>query len=103
VAAGYALNLPPVEVTGGHGAEPLVTLDGDANVLIEAVKLADDRSGDVIVRLYEGHGVAGTASVRASFPAAGMELTDLLERRVAGTGPEIRLRPFQIVTVRIRR
>jgi alpha-mannosidase len=103
VAAGYALNLPPVQVTGGHGAEPLVRLDGDANVLIEAVKLADDRSGDVIVRLYEAHGVPGRARLRTSFPAAGRTLTDLLERHLEDTGPELALRPFQIVTVRIRR
>jgi alpha-mannosidase len=103
VAAGYALNLPPVEVTGGHGAEPLVTVDGDGNVLIEAVKLADDRSGDVIARLYEAHGVPGTVTVRTSFPAAGMVLTDLLERRLDDTGPRLRLRPFQIVTLRLRR
>ena len=103
VSAGYALNLPPAEHPGGHGAEPLISLDGDGNVLIEAVKLADDRSGDLIARLYEAHGVPGQVTVRTSVPVAGIELTDLLERHLAGTGPEIRLRPFQIVTVRLRR
>ena len=75
----------------------------EVTVLIEAVKLADDRSGDVIARLYEAHGVPGTVTVRTSFRVAGIELTDLLERHLAGTGPEIRLRPFQVVTVRLRR
>ncbi|HEU4350039.1 MAG TPA: glycoside hydrolase family 38 C-terminal domain-containing protein [Actinoplanes sp.] len=103
VAAGYALNLPPVERPGSHDVEPLVALDGDPNVLIEAVKLADDRSGDVIARIYEAHGVPGRATVRTSFAGAGMALTDLLERPIGETGPELDLRPFQIVTVRIRR
>jgi alpha-mannosidase len=103
VAAGYRLNLPPVERTGAAAVEPLVHLDGDPNVLIEAVKPADDRSGDVIVRLYEAHGVPGRTTLRTSFAAAGVTLTDLLERHVEDTGPELTLRPFQIVTVRIRR
>ncbi len=103
VAAGYALNLPPAERAGDRDVAPLVRLEGDPNVLIEAVKLADDRSGDLVVRLYEAHGVPGAATLRTSFPAAGMIVTDLLERRVADTGPALRLRPFQIVTVRVTR
>ena len=38
----------------GAAVAPLVTVDNDA--VVEAVKLADDRSGDVVVRLYEAHG-----------------------------------------------
>ncbi|MDO5752715.1 glycoside hydrolase family 38 C-terminal domain-containing protein, partial [Arthrobacter sp.] len=55
VAAGYAMNLPWHGVPGdwtGRPIEPLLRTDSPA-ALIEAVKLADDRSGDVIVRLYE--------------------------------------------------
>jgi alpha-mannosidase len=103
VAAGYALNLPVVARSGGRDVEPLVRLDGDPNVLIEAVKLADDRSGDVVVRVYEAHGVPGAATLLTSFPAAAMVVTDLLERRLGDTGPALRLRPFQIVTVRVTR
>jgi len=106
IAAGYELNLPPVRRTGSHGVSPLISLDGDANVLVESVKLADDRSGDVVVRLYESQGIPGGATVRTSFAAAAFHRTDLLERPT-GTGdddgPLVRLRPFQIVTIRIRR
>jgi alpha-mannosidase len=103
VAAGYALNLPPAGRSGDRDVAPLVRLDGDPNLLIEAVKLADDRSGDVVVRVYEAHGVPGAATLRPSFPVAATVLTDLLERPVGDTGPELRLRPFQIVTVRFTR
>jgi alpha-mannosidase len=103
IAAGYELNLPPVRRGGARGAPPLVALDGDRNVLIEAVKLADDRSGDVIVRLYEAEGVPGRTVVTASFPVAAVSRTDLLERPVDGDGPAVTLRPFQIVTVRLHR
>jgi alpha-mannosidase len=68
------------------------------------VKLADDRSGDVIVRLYEAHGRPGAARVRTSFAAVGFARVDLLERRCPEPdGPELRLRPFEIVTLRISR
>jgi alpha-mannosidase len=103
VAAGYAINLPPLSRTGGHGVEPLVRVEGDPNVLIEAVKLADDRSGDVVVRLYEAHGTPGTATLRTSFAAAGFRLTDLLEEPIGDGGEVVTLRPFQILTVRMTR
>jgi alpha-mannosidase len=103
IAAGYELNLPPVSRTGAGGVEPLVRLEGDPNVLIEAVKLADDRSGDVVVRLYEAHGVPGTAALRTSFPPGSFQRTDLLEQSIADGDDRVSLRPFQIVTVRIGR
>ena len=103
IAAGYAVNLPPVERSGARAVEPLVRLDGDANVLIEAVKLADDRSGDVVVRLYEAHGVPGTATVRTSFAAGRIQRTDLLEDPFCDGDGTVSLRPFQIRTLRIGR
>src|SRR5918998_4032076 len=69
VAAGYALNLPVVRRAGSRGVDPLVRLDGDANVLVESVKLADDRSGDIVVRLYESQGVPGRTTLRTSVAA----------------------------------
>jgi alpha-mannosidase len=111
VAQGYALNLP-LRVTAGSDAavEPLVSVDGDA-VTVEAVKLADDRSGDVVVRLYEALGGRASAALRASFPIASAEVTDLLERPLPSPAPEISpdgsvpvtLRPFQVLTLRLRR
>ncbi len=42
-------------------------MDNEA-VVVEAVKAADDRSGDVVVRCYESLGGRAATSVRASFP-----------------------------------
>ena len=110
VAGGYALNLP-LRVTAGSGGPvgPLVSVDGEA-ASIEAVKLADDRSGDVVVRLYESLGGRAATSLRASFPVAGAEVTDLLERPVPGGAVAlasdgsvpVTLRPFQVLTLRLR-
>ena len=82
--------------------EPLVTVDGP--VLVETVKLAHDRSGDVIVRLYEPRGVRTEAAVTPAFAYTAAVETDLLEQPV-DTGSwadgRVRLRPFQILTLRL--
>ncbi|KUL38029.1 alpha-mannosidase [Streptomyces sp. NRRL F-4489] len=110
VREGYRINLPERAVTGAGPVEPLVAVDHDA-VVVSAVKLADDRGGDVVVRLYEARGARARATVTAGFPLAGAVATDLLERPV-DDGPELvrdgravrlALRPFQIVTLRLRR
>ena len=58
--AGYALNLPLRRRTGSP-VEPLVSVEGTAYV--EAVKLAEDGSGDVVVRLYEPLGARTSVRV----------------------------------------
>lgn len=111
VREGHALNLPERVVPGAGPVAPLVDVDEDA-VVVEAVKLAEDRSGDVIVRLYESRGGRARATLTADFPLAAAVESDLLERPLTGTAvgvptPEGRvpltLRPFQIVTVRLHR
>jgi alpha-mannosidase len=109
VAGGYALNLPLRVTAGGSAPAPLVAIDGDA-ASIEAVKLADDRSGDVVVRLYESLGGRASTHLRTSFPIAGVEVTDLLERPLPGEAVvlaadgsvPVTLRPFQVMTLRLR-
>jgi alpha-mannosidase len=117
VRAGYDLNLP-LRVGSGRGApelgarpEPIVAVSGDGATL-EAVKLAEDRSGDVVLRLYEACGARTRARVTAGFEVASATITDLLERPFGeapvlvpdGTGGfEITLRPFQILTIRLAR
>ncbi len=107
-AAGYAINLPPRRVAGHEPVEPLVRVTGPGPAVIEAVKLADDRSGDVIVRLYEPHGARTEFGLATSWPVASARIVDLLERpleseALAAHDGELRLslRPFQIVTLRL--
>ncbi|MFD6655785.1 alpha-mannosidase [Streptomyces parvus] len=104
VREGLALNLPlraavapvvPALVSTGHPA-----------VTVESVKLAEDRSGDVIVRLYESAGGRARTRLTVSFPVTEARITDLLERPLhpAATdedGLVLDLRPFQILTVRL--
>jgi alpha-mannosidase len=111
--AGYALNLPLRPGPDGCAFPPLLAVDNPA-VRVEAVKLADDAGGDVVVRLYESRGGRATTTVRAGFPITGATEVDLLERelsagqhradlnRSAG-GLRLSLRPFQVVTLRLHR
>jgi alpha-mannosidase len=111
VREGYAINLPLRVVSGSADAvEPLITVDNDA-VVVESVKLADDRSGDVVVRVYEALGGRAQARIAASFPYRDVVGVDLLERprdepavteRAAGQ-LDLALRPFQILTLRFVR
>ncbi|WP_433868466.1 alpha-mannosidase [Saccharopolyspora sp. CA-218241] len=106
VREGYRINLPPRRRTGGHDVAPLVAVDNDA-VVVEAVKLADDRSGDLVLRLYESRGTRARTTLTLDGPAT-VTTTDLLERPLdpprhcPGT-LDLDLRPFQILTVRVRR
>nr|WP_330216847.1 glycoside hydrolase family 38 C-terminal domain-containing protein [Leifsonia xyli] len=108
IADGYALALPLRRVALPSAPAPLVAAEGEG-VLVEAVKLAEDGSGDVIVRLYESLGRHGEAALSAGFPAAGARRVDLLERDSGepltsdGDRWSFPLRPFQLATVRIAR
>jgi alpha-mannosidase len=110
VEEGYRTNLAPRIVRGGTPVEPLFTLDNPA-LVIEAVKLAEDGSGDVIVRLYESWGQRSAGVLTANFPVKGVQATDLLERPVKAPGvpaaregtAELCLRPFQLATLRFAR
>ncbi|MFC9846789.1 alpha-mannosidase [Streptomyces sp. NPDC060223] len=106
IAGGYALNLPLRPALAE--APALVALD-NTDVLVESVKLADDRSGDVVVRLYEACGGAATARLSAGFALAAVFDCDLLEqpqRELAlasdAAVTDLGLRPFQIRTLRLR-
>ncbi|GAB2789911.1 alpha-mannosidase [Streptomyces daliensis] len=110
VREGHWINLPERTVTGEGGpVAPLVSVDDD-QVVIEAVKLAEDRSGDVVVRLYESHGGRARAVLTPGFALASATGTDLLERPLSTApayeptpdgGIEVALRPFEIRTLRL--
>ncbi|MBT2497251.1 alpha-mannosidase [Microbacterium sp. ISL-59] len=109
VREGYRLNLPLRRIQGAGPVEPLFSVSSDA-VVVEAVKLAEDRSGDVVVRLYEAHGGRAAAALTTGFTFDSVVETDLLEREIAtGTvdgveqqSVQLELRAFQLVTLRFR-
>jgi alpha-mannosidase len=105
IEEGYRTNLPLRQVRGDHGVAPIVTVSNTA-VVVEAVKLAEDGSGDLVVRLYESRGGRARAVVTADAAVGPVHSTDLLERALVdgvhadGASIELELRPFQLVTLR---
>jgi alpha-mannosidase len=110
VREGWRINVPERRTEGAGAVAPLVTVDQDA-VVVTAVKLADDGSGDVVVRFHEAHGGRAAATLALGFEAASVSVTDLLERPLSdaaepardGDRVSVRLRPFELVTLRFTR
>ncbi|UFU08165.1 alpha-mannosidase [Ruania halotolerans] len=122
IEAGYRTARPLRERCGGAPVEPVVRMsEGTDNspshgVLLETVKLADDGSGDLVLRLYESRGGRGRAELHVceGVQMRGAAVTDLLERSdeaIAALAPlhrdgnrlTVDMAPFQVVTVRITR
>ncbi len=91
---------------------PVVSLrgrgNGRAGVQVDAVKLADDGSGDLVVRFHEAVGNRTALDVRADRRVVAAWQCNLLEEptRAEEVGDGIvamTVRPFQIVTLRLRR
>ena len=114
--AAARLNAPLRVVSDGRAdaaVAPIVQVSGvdatsAAGVEVDAVKLADDGSGDLIVRLHEAIGNRTRVSVATSSRIADAWRCNLLEEAVSGeeVGDGVvvlTLRPFQIVTLRLRR
>jgi alpha-mannosidase len=102
------LNMPLRVVPAGTAAPtaPLVSIDGDG-VELSAVKRADDGSGDLIVRMAEMCGVTAPVTVRGRSRIIDAHFCNLLEEPregidVADGIVAITLRPFQLITLRLK-
>jgi alpha-mannosidase len=107
VEEGYRTNLPLRYLAGDHPVAPLVAVS-NPTVVVEAVKLAEDGSGDLVIRLYESLGGRARATVTVDAEVGSVDATDLLERPFPdgaasrGRSIDLELRPFQLVTLRFR-
>jgi len=103
-AEGIRLNSLPTLVRGAHEVAPLVSVEGEG-IVVSGVKLADDGSGDVIVRLYEALGRRAVGSLAADFEHQEIREVSLIEDALddGRVGGELRLRPFEVRTLRIVR
>ena len=104
VAAGQQINLGEREVSGAPVDAPF-SVDG---AVVESVALAPDRSGDLVIRLYEAEGGPSRVTFRA--PKAGSVTACDLRYRPSESEPELRggqggwsfdLSAFQITTLRV--
>jgi alpha-mannosidase len=105
VREAYDLNAPVTVRAGDGGTRSLFEVSA-ANVIIEAVKPAEDGSGDVIVRLYESKRMSTDCVLKTSLAVRRATLVNMRETR--GTRVPLRagtmaltFRPFEIKTVRL--
>jgi alpha-mannosidase len=109
--AGWAMQSPLRKASGADVRA--LAASQDPAVIVSAVKLADDRSGDLVVRMYESAGSRVSTSIElAGVPVGAVIASDLIER----PGEEIEavrtpdgtvevpvtLRPFEVRTLRIK-
>jgi alpha-mannosidase len=116
VQEGYDLNVPlRVTETDAHAGEgpseiSFLTLD-DPNIVVEAVKQAEDGE-DIVIRLYEAGGGTVSTTLDLGFPAQAVEEVNLMERPVDApqwaltmdgnrTQVALTFRPFEIKTVKV--
>jgi alpha-mannosidase len=103
----FALNSPLFPVMAPRDTLPqgfsLVEVEG-LELALGSLKLAEE--GDtVILRLYEPHGARGECTLRFGRPTERVERVNLLEEaevpvEVRGSAVRLRLRPFEVVTLR---
>ena len=103
--AAAALNDPLIAVPGVCG--PLRILDVNSpSVVVESVKLAEDGSGDMIIRLFESMGGSRKAVCRPLIPFASARMCSLAEEDgealpVIDHAFTLSFRPFEIITVKL--
>jgi alpha-mannosidase len=106
VREAYEMNCPVMTVSGGAGERSVFQVSAP-NVVIETVKLAEDGSGDIVVRLYEAKRTATRCTLHVDLPLASAELADMLEENarplhVDQGAVTLDLRPFEIATLRLK-
>ncbi|MEV8172559.1 glycoside hydrolase family 38 C-terminal domain-containing protein [Microbacterium sp. NPDC077486] len=103
-AEGIRLNSVPTVIRGTREVEPLVEVSGEG-IVVSAVKLADDGSGDVIVRVYEALGRRAVGELSVGFDHREVREVSLIEDEIEAPrlGGALHLRPFEVRTLRIAR
>jgi len=103
---GQRLNAPLRRLTGARAVAPLVTVTGEG-VLLDAVKPAEDRSGDLVVRVHEAAGHHAAAAIRLDVPFTAVQEVSLLEEEFSAPQPRVvdgavalGLTPFSVRTLR---
>jgi alpha-mannosidase len=106
---GALMGTPARVVSGSRGVEPLVTAGGEG-IVVSSVKEAADRSGDLVVRVYESLGGRARGSLRIDLPVTSVTTATLLEEPlddgvldlVDGVVP-LELGAFEVRTLRLVR
>ncbi len=100
----YRFNISPIVVNGSYEEESLVKVEAD-NIMIEAVKPAQDQEKAFVLRLYEAEGTYTNTKLSLSGKVKKIAVTNMLEETLE-TLPlsrelELCFRAFEIKTLKI--
>jgi alpha-mannosidase len=106
VQEAYDLNIPVLTFQGKGGEVSLFSISA-ANIVLETIKLAEDGSGDMIIRLYEAKRMATRCCLTTTMPVEGASLANMLEEGEADLMIEnghlgLDFRAFEIKTIRLK-
>jgi len=110
VRQGYEFNVEPFVIEGSIPAFEAVSIL-PKNIILEAMKPAEDGSGDVIFRLYEAAGAAVNAEIKIELPIGKIWECNMLEeeKTLLSEGKEnlpvlhLAFRAFEIKTLRLQK
>lgn len=112
VKKAYELNSPVFARYGenGYSKEMSYLSVSKDNIIADTVKLAEDGSGDLIVRLYECMNTKTRTVIKLGFDAKGVFETNMLEENKKEIKPcqnkseaELDFNGFEVKTLRIKR
>lgn len=106
----YDINVP-VEVYNGSSNDGSVLTVADDNVIVEVLKPAEDGSNDYIIRMYEAMRTRTDTKLALNLPCNEISECNMLEtdckpldfaKTDSGIQVNLRFRPFEIKTLRVR-
>lgn len=104
VYQGYEMNVKPIVMEGALDVS-FIHID-QPNIVLDTVKMAEDGSGDIILRLYESKKAAVTTNIHVNVDYENAYLCDMLENKLeevqeVNGGLSVPFRAFEIKTIRI--
>ncbi|MFW5955774.1 MAG: alpha-mannosidase [Halorhabdus sp.] len=107
IEAAYALNAPPRAFPVEDPVERSLLAIDDPGVVVEAVKRAEDREDELIVRLYEAWGRETTATLDVDVPVESARTANLIEAyrddlAVAADAVDLEFDAFEIKSLVLR-
>ena len=105
IREGYEMNCPIQVHSGAAGKASVFGIDAK-NIILETIKLAEDGSNDIIVRLYEAKRNLTHCVLSTTLPVIKATETDMLERykselSVSNKLIDLDFRPFEVKTLRL--
>ncbi|MDD3336463.1 MAG: glycoside hydrolase family 38 C-terminal domain-containing protein [Eubacteriales bacterium] len=106
VRQGYELNCPPVKSLVPSLGQSYFSIKGAENIIIDCIKLAEDQSGDLMIRLYESKRASTLCELVTPLHVVQCYQSNLLEKvrqplAMLPAGIPLSFRPFEVKTLRL--